>query len=418
VRDLAALFGVKAAAQGAVSSRSVLVMQATPHTCAAPLADDATLAELQALLTEELAKEIAAAAIADNSPLLRGGQPGGEASSKQQQQRRGAAGGSPSGGPDHSAPVRFVAAGVLDPNTSTQALDIPMPAAAAGTGQEQQQQAQQQQQQAQASAAANQDSSALALAQQAAAVTWGIDREPWGGAVGPDSGCRGSMPSSRGLGFVAAAAAAVDEEQHGADMPAAPDDEAPPLYERPPTLGLGFGRAGLGAAAQDSAGCSDEDSSGSLSGLGQPSRLQQLENKFAQLSALPDSSPAGVRRQRLREQQQAAAAAAAGGSIPAVNMTAEERNKARKQAARQQRRSTKAAAVAAGGGGDGPGAAAAAQQPPLAFAAFEEHTTGIGSRLMARWGWSEGQGLGRGQQGRADPLQPERRPRQLGLGYE
>jgi hypothetical protein len=46
------------------------------------------------------------------------------------------------------------------------------------------------------------------------------------------------------------------------------------------------------------------------------------------------------------------------------------------------------------------------------------HTTGIGSRLLAQWGWSEGQGLGRDRQGRAEPLRAERRPKQLGLGFE
>jgi hypothetical protein len=52
------------------------------------------------------------------------------------------------------------------------------------------------------------------------------------------------------------------------------------------------------------------------------------------------------------------------------------------------------------------------------FAGFEAHTRGIGSRLMAGWGWREGEGLGRARQGRPEPLQAVRRERQLGLGAE
>lgn len=50
---------------------------------------------------------------------------------------------------------------------------------------------------------------------------------------------------------------------------------------------------------------------------------------------------------------------------------------------------------------------------------FERHTTGIGSKLLAKWGFAgEGAGLGRGQRGRAEPLQAVRRAKGLGLGAE
>jgi tuftelin-interacting protein 11 len=52
------------------------------------------------------------------------------------------------------------------------------------------------------------------------------------------------------------------------------------------------------------------------------------------------------------------------------------------------------------------------------FAGFEAHTLGIGSRLMAGWGWREGEGLGRARQGRPEPLLAVLRERQLGLGAE
>jgi serine/threonine protein kinase len=48
---------------------------------------------------------------------------------------------------------------------------------------------------------------------------------------------------------------------------------------------------------------------------------------------------------------------------------------------------------------------------------FERHTTGIGSKLMTKWGFGgEGSGLGRAQQGRAEPVQVVQRPKGLGLG--
>jgi hypothetical protein len=65
-------------------------------------------------------------------------------------------------------------------------------------------------------------------------------------------------------------------------------------------------------------------------------------------------------------------------------------------------------------GGDG-------ERPLVAgdYGFFERHTTGIGSRLLAKWGFAgEGAGLGRQQQGRAEPLQAVQRAKKLGLGAE
>lgn len=53
------------------------------------------------------------------------------------------------------------------------------------------------------------------------------------------------------------------------------------------------------------------------------------------------------------------------------------------------------------------------------FAYFERHTMGIGSKLMAKWGFGgAGAGLGSQGQGRAEPILPERRQRKQGLGAE
>ncbi|KAJ0263689.1 hypothetical protein HA466_0021600 [Hirschfeldia incana] len=50
--------------------------------------------------------------------------------------------------------------------------------------------------------------------------------------------------------------------------------------------------------------------------------------------------------------------------------------------------------------------------------AFEQHTTGFGSRMMARMGFVDGSGLGRDSQGIVNPLVAVRRPRARGLGAE
>jgi hypothetical protein len=62
--------------------------------------------------------------------------------------------------------------------------------------------------------------------------------------------------------------------------------------------------------------------------------------------------------------------------------------------------------------------AAAVRRQVQKFAGFETFTKGIGSRLLSRWGWSEGQGLGKAQQGIAEPVRTQPRPKQLGLGAE
>lgn len=125
------------------------------------------------------------------------------------------------------------------------------------------------------------------------------------------------------------------------------------------------------------------------------------------------------------------AAQAAGASSPAAagfnpNLTKKQVKTAAKKASKMERRAqrsggTTGAGAAAGGAGIGAGSAAAQTAVPpselnYAFAAFERYTTGIGSRLMQSMGWSEGQGLGRGRQGIAQPLMPVQRPKNLGLG--
>ncbi|BDA42299.1 probable zinc finger CCCH-type with G patch domain-containing protein at C-terminar half [Coccomyxa sp. Obi] len=53
----------------------------------------------------------------------------------------------------------------------------------------------------------------------------------------------------------------------------------------------------------------------------------------------------------------------------------------------------------------------------LHFGGFERHTTGFGSRMLAKYGFEgQGAGLGRNSQGRAEPISAVMRPKNLGLG--
>ncbi|XAR66805.1 hypothetical protein NMG60_11013147 [Bertholletia excelsa] len=52
------------------------------------------------------------------------------------------------------------------------------------------------------------------------------------------------------------------------------------------------------------------------------------------------------------------------------------------------------------------------------YGAFELHTTGFGSKMMAKMGFKEGGGLGKDGQGIAEPVEAIQRPKSLGLGAE
>ncbi len=53
----------------------------------------------------------------------------------------------------------------------------------------------------------------------------------------------------------------------------------------------------------------------------------------------------------------------------------------------------------------------------LGYGKFEQHTTGFGSKMLARWGFAgQGSGLGLNSQGIAEPLSATRIPKQKGLG--
>ncbi|KAG0491942.1 hypothetical protein HPP92_005340 [Vanilla planifolia] len=54
----------------------------------------------------------------------------------------------------------------------------------------------------------------------------------------------------------------------------------------------------------------------------------------------------------------------------------------------------------------------------LKLGAFEVHTKGFGSRMMAKMGFVEGSGLGKSGQGMVHPIEAIKRPKSLGLGIE
>ncbi len=53
------------------------------------------------------------------------------------------------------------------------------------------------------------------------------------------------------------------------------------------------------------------------------------------------------------------------------------------------------------------------------YGGFEAHTTGFGSRMLAKWGFGgAGAGLGAQQQGISEPIAAVQRAKKVGLGAE
>lgn len=50
------------------------------------------------------------------------------------------------------------------------------------------------------------------------------------------------------------------------------------------------------------------------------------------------------------------------------------------------------------------------------FGAFEQHTRGIGAKLLKQMGYEQGRGLGKDNQGMVDPIQPRKWQKRAGLG--
>lgn len=94
--------------------------------------------------------------------------------------------------------------------------------------------------------------------------------------------------------------------------------------------------------------------------------------------------------------------------------TAQHVKRSRKKQAKDARRAERLAVGPAALQNTGPPQQAATC---LGYGKFEQHTTGFGSKMMARWGFAgQGSGLGRQSQGIVEPLSAVRIPKQKGLG--
>ena len=97
--------------------------------------------------------------------------------------------------------------------------------------------------------------------------------------------------------------------------------------------------------------------------------------------------------------------------VPSILMTKKQYKKANKKLEKNQRRAQRDSV------GMSSQMIVSHQSPALEHGAFEAHTRGIGSKLLAQMGYlGEGTGLGRNKQGISEPLKAHHRPKKLGLG--
>jgi len=256
----------------------------------------------------------------------------------------------------------------------------------------------------------------------------------------PDCGLEDPPAARAGLGAAAAAAPpAVVYERVSFGLGLAPGASAalepvslPPelLRPSPEPFDVRAAFADAGSGDDDCNGGGSSDTSSRTSGSDSGSDLGGGGGEGSLFGAPPPSEPAlrvghtlqAARRTARKAAKEGRRAARAAGLDPA-------------QLAADARAARIAAALArrAGGGGAAVFSPSAAAGSPLAvaglparpaggvghaFAAFERHTRGVGSRLLEGMGWSAGEGLGRARQGISAPIQPAMRPRQLGLGAD
>ena len=94
---------------------------------------------------------------------------------------------------------------------------------------------------------------------------------------------------------------------------------------------------------------------------------------------------------------------------PAVLMTKKEMKQLEKKRKKDERRLSKQSNPSSGSPFE-------SHDSKMAYASFEKHTVGIGSKLLSKWGYEKGSGLGRNGDGIAEPIKVVSRPKGLGLG--
>ena len=101
--------------------------------------------------------------------------------------------------------------------------------------------------------------------------------------------------------------------------------------------------------------------------------------------------------------------------LPDVFMTKQEVKRSKKKQEKLARRAERQGVLAAG---YAPPPQSTAVATGLHYGKFEQHTTGYGSRMLAKWGFQgQGSGLGRDQQGIAEPVTAHLRGKRVGLGH-
>lgn len=101
--------------------------------------------------------------------------------------------------------------------------------------------------------------------------------------------------------------------------------------------------------------------------------------------------------------------------LPGLFMTKQEVKRSKKKQEKLARRSARQGVLAAG---CVPTPQPTAVGTGLHYGKFEQHTTGYGSRMLAKWGFQgQGSGLGRDQQGIAEPIHAHVRGKRQGLGH-
>ncbi len=168
-------------------------------------------------------------------------------------------------------------------------------------------------------------------------------------------------------------------------------------------------------------GDGSDDEGGGRRGLGGGRGGKRGEAKSSNLLVGMNfvSASTGILPAENRESALAGARPASTSSSSSASASEPESKFARNLKQKQEEKAKAAEGRAGLGSGGGAGAAAAKPRPPRAkmdasFGEFEKHTTGFGSKILAKYGF-KGR-LGKDESGVVNPIIPQVRPQGVGLG--